>query len=148
MASLSAGRRKARRFGLQAVYQWQLAGGDAHEIEAWFRTENDMHKVDLDYFHQLLKGVIAEVEDLDAALKPVLDRPVKELSQVEKAILRIGVWELLHRPDVPWKVVVNEAIELARLFGAEEAHRYVNGVLDKVARRVRPAEMGRPTRDA
>lgn len=150
MASNAAARRKARRFALQAIYQWQLAEGDAHEIEAWFRVENDMRKVDTDYFHELLKGVIAEAVSLDEALTPLLDRPVKELSQVEKAILRIGAFELLHRPDVPWKVVINEGIELAKLFGAEEAHRYVNGVLDKLARRARPAEtgVGRPTRDA
>lgn len=150
MASSAAARRKARRFALQAIYQWQLAEGEAHEIEAWFRVENDMRKVDTDYFHELLKGVIAEAGSLDEALTPLLDRPVKELSQVEKAILRIGAFELLHRPDVPWKVVINEGIELAKLFGAEEAHKYVNGVLDKLARRARPAEtgVGRPTRDA
>lgn len=150
MASTSAARRKARRFALQAIYQWQLAEGEAHEIEAWFRVENDMRKVDTDYFHELLKGVIAESASLDQALTPFLDRPVKELSQVEKAILRIGAFELQHRPDVPWRVVINEAIELAKLFGAEEAHKYVNGVLDKLARRARPEETGvrRPPRNA
>jgi N utilization substance protein B len=142
MASSAAARRKARRFALQAIYQWQLAEGEAHEIEAWFRVENDMRKVDTDYFHDLLKGVITEAGSLDEALTPLLDRPVKELSQVEKAILRIGAFELLHRPDVPWKVVINEGIELAKLFGAEEAHKYVNGVLDKLARRARPVETG------
>jgi N utilization substance protein B len=144
MSNVSASaRRKARRFAMQAVYQWQLAGAEPSEIEAWFRSENDMRKADTVYFHELLFGVCAGVDELDDALTPALDRPVKELSQVEKSILRLGAFELIHRIDVPWKVVINEAIELAKVFGADDAHKYVNGVLDKVARRVRRAETGR-----
>lgn len=139
-SSSPSARRKARRFALQALYQWQLAGADLSEIELQFRADNDMKKVDREYFHDLLHGVPAHVDTLDEALQPVLDRKVKELSQVEKAILRIGVFELLHRPDVPYRVVVNEGIELAKLFGAEESFKYVNGVLDKIARKHRRLE--------
>ncbi len=135
-----AARRKARRFVVQALYQWQLSGTDLTDIEAQFRAANDMRKVDRDYFHELFHGVPARLSELDEALVPCLDRPVAELSQVEKAILRLGAFELLARQDVPWRVVINEGIELARMFGAEDSFKYVNGVLDKLARRLRPAE--------
>ena len=136
-----AARRKARRFALQGLYQWQLSQASLHEVETQFRAANDMHKVDLEYFHELLHGVPARVEELDALLAPRLDRKVTELSQVEKAILRLGAFELLARVDVPWRVVINEGIELARMFGAEDSFRYVNGVLDSLARELRAAEV-------
>ena len=133
-------RRKARRFALQALYQWQLSGTALNDIEAHFRAVNDMKKVDTDYFHELLHGVPGRVEEIDGLLAPLLDRRVQELSQVEKVILRIGVFELLARIDVPWRVVINEAIELAKLFGAEDSFKYVNGVLDRLSRDVRAVE--------
>ncbi|WP_101675470.1 transcription antitermination factor NusB [Alloalcanivorax mobilis] len=138
--SSPAARRKARRYALQAMYQWQLAGAALSDIEAQFMADNDMKKVDRDYFHALLHGVPADVTALDEALRPFLDRRVEELSQVEKAILRIGAFELKSRIDVPYRVVINEGIELAKVFGAEESFKYVNGVLDKLARRLRSAE--------
>lgn len=134
-------RRKARRFALQALYQWQLAGHPMHEIEAQFRAQNDMKKVDLQYFHDLLHGVPGRLEELDALIAPALDRKVQELSQVEKVILRLGAFELLARLDVPYRVVINEGIELAKLFGADDSFKYVNGVLDKVARKCRQVEI-------
>src|SRR5699024_11474088 len=107
----------------------------------------DMTKVDRRYFHALLHGVPAQVGGLDEALRPFLDRPVQELSQVEKAILRMGAFELKERIDVPYRVVINEGIELAKVFGAEDSFKYVNGVLDKLARRLRSAETAhRPAR--
>ena len=133
-------RRKARRFALQALYQWQLSGNDLSEIEVQFRRDNDMKKVDREYFHALLHGVPAHLDELDDALQPALDRKVSELSQVEKVILRIGAFELLHRVDVPYRVVLNEGIELAKLFGADDSFKYVNGVLDKLARKFRKLE--------
>lgn len=133
-------RRKARRFALQALYQWQLAGGALTDIEAHFLAVNDMKKVDRNYFHDLLHGVPARVDELDATLAPLLDRKVQELSQVEKVILRIGAFELFERQDVPWRVVINEGIELAKVFGAEESFKYVNGVLDRLSRDARQAE--------
>ena len=138
--SSPAARRKARRSALQALYQWQLAGSTLSDIEAQFLAANDMQKVDRTYFHDLLHGVPAEVTGLDEALRPFLDRRVEELSQVEKALLRIGAFELKERLDVPYRVVINESIELAKVFGADDSFKYVNGVLDKLARRLRSAE--------
>src|SRR5699024_1664597 len=132
-----AARRKARRFALRALYQWQLGGGLPGAIEAQFRVDNDMRKVDLAFFHVLLHQVPARVEELDALLTPDLDRQVKELSHIERVVLRMGAYELLARIDVPYRVVINEGIELAKTFGAEGSHRYINGVLDKVARECR-----------
>lgn len=138
----AAGRRKARRFAVQALYQWQMAGADITEIEAWFRSDNDLRKTDTAYFHDLLVGVTGRVAEIDAALAPVLDRAVDSLGQVEKAVLRIGTFELMARVDVPRNVVINEGIELVRLFGAEESFRYINGVLDKLAGHLRASETG------
>ncbi len=138
--SSPAARRKARRYALHALYQWQLAGTTLSDIEAQFLAANDMQKVDRTYFHDLLHGVPAEVAGLDEALRPFLDRRVEELSQVEKALLRIGAFELKERLDVPYRVVINESIELAKVFGADDSFKYVNGVLDKLARRLRSAE--------
>lgn len=138
--STPAARRKARRYTLQALYQWQMAGAALNDIEAQFLADNDMKKVDRAYFHALLHGVPAQVTGLDEALRPFLDRRVEELSQIEKAILRMGAFELKERIDVPYRVVINEAIELAKTFGAEDSFKYVNGVLDKLARRLRSAE--------
>ena len=147
--STPAARRKARRYTLQALYQWQLAGAALNDIEAQFLADNDMKKVDRAYFHALLHGVPAQITALDEALRPFLDRRVEELSQVEKAILRMGAFELKERIDVPYRVVINEAIELAKTFGAEDSFKYVNGVLDKLARRLRSAETAhRPARPA
>ncbi|MDX1803666.1 MAG: transcription antitermination factor NusB [Alcanivorax sp.] len=133
-------RRRARRFTLQALYQWQLAGAAVSDIEAQFLANQDFANTDRQYFHDLLHGVTAMVSELDSLLSPMLDRRVEELSQVEKAILRLGAFELKERVDVPYRVVINEGIELAKVFGAEESFKYVNGVLDKLARQLRYAE--------
>lgn len=126
-----AARRKARRLAIQAVYSWQLSGNSVSEIEAEFLTENDVSKVDVDYFQDLLRGVTGQRENLDQALSPFTDRPFVDLDQIERAILRVAAFELKVRLDVPYKVVMNEAIELAKAFGADDSHRFVNGVLDK-----------------
>lgn len=139
--STPAARRKARRFAMQAIYQWQLSRNDVADIERQFLTDNDMKKVDRQYFHDVLHGVPARLDEIDAALQPALDRPLSEVSQVEKSILRLGAFELLARIDVPWRVVINEGIELAKVFGADDSFKYVNGVLDKVARRLRTVEV-------
>ncbi|MEL0029175.1 MAG: transcription antitermination factor NusB [Perlucidibaca sp.] len=133
-------RRKARRFALQGLYEWQLSGNPAHEIEARYRVENAMHKVDLDYFHELLHRIPVEAEALDALFTPHLDRAFNSLDPVELATLRIGTYELRHRIDVPYRVVINEGIELAKTFGASESHKYINGVLDKLAAELRQRE--------
>ena len=139
--SSPAARRKARRFALQALYQWQVSGSGLADIEAEFRTDNDMSKVDVEYFHDILYGVPKEKSQLDEKIQQFLDRRIDELTPVEMAILRLGAFEMCHRIDVPYKVVINEAIELAKTFGATDGHKYVNGVLDKLAQRERMVEI-------
>ena len=134
-------RRKARRFTVQALYQWQMTGSGLNDIEAEFRTDNDMSKVDMEYFHDILHGVPKSKTDMDAKIEPFLDRRIDELTPVELAILRLGAYEMCHRIDVPYKVVINEAVELAKTFGATDGHKYVNGVLDKLAQRERMVEI-------
>lgn len=137
----SRARSRARRAAMQALYQWQMTGQDADEIAAQFDAEKSLAHADRDYFLDLLRGVPRAVASLDARLEPLLDRPVAQLDGVERAILRIGAYELASRHDVPWRVVIDEAVNLAHRFGAEQSHRYVNGILDGLARRTR-AEAG------
>jgi N utilization substance protein B len=139
--SMSRARRNARRCALQAIYQWQVGGQDVAEIESQFLSGEDITRADAEYFGLLVRGVTARAAELDARLKPFLDRPVEGLDPVELAILRIGAYEFSHHPETPYRVVINEAVELAKDFGAEQSHRYVNGVLDKLARVLRRAEM-------
>jgi len=134
-------RRRARRLLLQALYQWQMSGADAAEIERQFREDPNFARIDAEFFHQILRGVIEHRDELDAFLAPLLDRKVTELDRVELALLRMGVYELKHRPDVPFKVAIDEAVGLARVFGAEQSHKYINGVLDAVARTQRAREV-------
>jgi N utilization substance protein B len=125
---------------VQALYQWQVGGGGSADIRTEFRERDGMNNVDWAYFDALVDGVIREVDSLDTLLTPRLDRAVSSLDPVERAILRLATLELRDHPDVPFRVVINESIELARTFGAEQSHRYVNGVLDALARDVRPRE--------
>ncbi|MGM0629819.1 MAG: transcription antitermination factor NusB [Pseudomonadota bacterium] len=134
-----AARRKARKLAVQAIYSWQLSQNSFSDIEAQFLTENDTSKVDVDYFLELVRGVGGHHRTLDDALEPFLDRPIKELDPIELAVLRLAAYELRERVDVPYKVAINEAIELAKSFGADESHRFVNGVLDKAVDTFRPA---------
>lgn len=140
-AQVLRGRVKARRTAVQALYQWQLSGQDPRAILREFVAEREMLHVDQGYFSEIICEVPARVAELDEALVGVIDRPVKELGPVEHAVLLIGVYELKYRPEVPWRVVINEAVELTKMFGAEQAHKYVNGVLDKIAHRLRAAEI-------
>lgn len=136
-----AARRKARHYAVQALYQWQLAGANIAQIEAEFRADNDMSKVDVEYFHDLLHGVPREKATLDEKVRPLLDRRLDEMTPVELAIVRLGAFEMLHRIDVPYKVVINEAVELTKTFGATDGHKFINGVLDKLAQRERKVEI-------
>jgi N utilization substance protein B len=138
--TLAAERHKARHYAMQALYQWHMAAAPVNQIEAEFRADYDFSHVDLEYFQALLHGVPASVTELEAAFEPLLDRKLDDLGPVERSLLRMGTWELLHRIDVPWKVVINEAVSLAKKFGATDSHKYINGVLDKVARQLRKAE--------
>lgn len=139
--SLTAQRRAARSFALQALYQWQMAGQPVNEIDAQFRVDNDMRNTDVRLFSELLIGVASRKSELDEQFKPFLDRELNDLDPVELAVLRIGAYELTQRMEVPYRVAINESVELAKTFGATESHRYVNGILDKLAQRVRMAEI-------
>lgn len=130
-------RRRARRAALQAIYQWQMTAEELETIAAQFREEKSWQRIDEELFSAHLYGVPGNVASLDAHLQPILDRPIAQLDAVERAILRMGAYELTHREDIPWRVVINECVELAREFGAEQSHRYINGILDKLARRTR-----------
>jgi len=135
-----AARSRARRRALQALYAWQMSGTSMVAIIEQFRSEQDMEIADLDYFEGLLRGVNAHLAELDEGLTPFIDRDIAQVDPIERAALRLGAYELKHRPDVPYRVVLNEAIESTKRFGAEHGHTYVNGVLDKLAAQWRAAE--------
>ena len=130
----------ARQHAVQAIYQWQMTGQDVREIRGQFLSEQDTGKFDAAYFDQLVQGVPSHRDELEQGLGPCLDRSIESVGPVERAILRLGAFELIHHLEVPYKVVINEAVELAKVFGAEQGHRYVNGVLDKLAQTVRESE--------
>ena len=140
--SQAKGRSNARKKAMQALYQWSISGNELKDIEVQFQTEQDMSKVDTDYFHSLLFEVPENLGDLDEKLAPIMtDRIDDELDPVEQAILRISTYELMHRLDVPYQVVIKEAVSLALSFGADQSHKFINGVLDKLAREVRKPEV-------
>ncbi|MFP7722533.1 transcription antitermination factor NusB [Lysobacter sp. A3-1-A15] len=135
-------RSRARRRALQAVYAWQMSGTGVREVIAQFAHEQAKEVADLEYFEDLVRGVDANRKDLDAALAPFLDREIEQVDPIERAVLRLAAYELRQRPDVPYRVVINEAIEIAKRFGAEHGHTYVNGVLDQAAADWRAVEFG------
>jgi len=135
-----AAKRKARRFAVQGIYEWQMSHNPVHEIEARTRADNAMHKVDLGYYHELLTQVVANSASLDELLIPVLDRELTALDGVELATLRLGAYELQEHLEIPYRVVLDEAIELAKHFGGADSHKYINGVLDRLATTLRAAE--------
>ncbi|MEO9945046.1 MAG: transcription antitermination factor NusB [Paraglaciecola sp.] len=133
-------RRLSRELALQAIYSWQMTKNPVEQIELSIVTSNNMQKVDTEYFLELLRNVVKDCAELDKKMKPYLGRLPEELDPVEFAILRIATYELVARIDVPFKVVINEAIELAKSFGAEDSHKFVNGVLDKAIKTLRKDE--------
>lgn len=133
-------RKRARQYLVQALYQWHLNNMSPPDIELQFQEDMDMGRIDRAYFSKLLNKVINEVDVLDEKIIPELDRDISELNPVELAILRMSTYELLHEEDIPFKVIINEALELTKLFGAEEGFKYVNAVLDALAKKVRPSE--------
>lgn len=136
-----ANRHKARKYALQAIYQWEFTKASPTQIDLEFRANNDMSKTDVDYFSELLHGVIKHSTQIDTQIAEVLDRPIHDLNPVELAVLRISVYELLYRLDVPYKVIINEALRITKAFGSSEGFKYVNGVLDTLARKVRSLEV-------
>lgn len=133
-------RSRSRRRALQAIYAWQINHANERDLIAQFAHEQAHEVADLEYFEDLVRGVLRHVAELDAALAGHLDRGVDEVDAIERAALRIAAYELLHRPDVPYRVVINEAIDSTKRFGSEHGHTYVNGVLDKAAAVLRSTE--------
>lgn len=134
-------RHKAREAAVQALYQWQLTQQAPEQIENHFILDHEMNGVDLEYFHHLVREVPRHLHELDDHISPYLDRAVGEVDPVERAILRLGAYEFEFQPEIPYKVILNEAVELAKTFGAEHGHKYVNAILDKVAAELRAKEV-------
>jgi len=135
-------RRRSREIALQGLYEWLIAGSDAGVIDAHMREQEGFDKCDAVHFDALLHGCIRDAATLDAVLSRHVDRPTNELSPIEHGVLLVGAYELKNCIDVPYKVAINEAVELAKSFGGTDGHKYVNGVLDKAAAELRPAEVG------
>lgn len=136
-------RRLSRLISVQGLYQWLLAGEEPGAIEAFARESEDFAQADEAYFKDCFYGVLRQAEALQADILPVLDRPLAQVSPVEQAILLLGAYELKSHPEVPFRVVINEGVELAKSLGGNEGHRYINGVLDRLSGQLRPDEVSR-----
>ncbi len=140
--SVSIGaRQRARRLALQAVYQWLIAETDSAALIEQFLDDDMMERADADYFRRLVLGVLQAVPDLEALFTGFLDRPLEQLDPIEHAVLLVSCFELEHCPELPYRVAINEAVELTKTYGATDSHRYINGVMDKLARQIRKVEM-------
>src|SRR6266705_2105562 len=139
---MKSGRRRAREFALQGLYQWLLARTAPNVIRTQLAESGGFAKCDTEFFDALWQGVTGEFDTLIAAFAPYLDRAPEQLSPIEKAVLAIGAWELLRAPGIPYRVAINEAVELAKAYGGTDGYKYVNGVLDKLAVATRAAEVG------
>jgi N utilization substance protein B len=133
-------RHRAREFALQGLYQWLLNNEPAATVITNIRSAHGFEKADGDYFRELLNGAIAQSVELRELIAPTVDRPVTELSPIEHAVLLLGAWELKNKIEIPYRVVINEAVELTKSFGGIDGHKYVNGVLDRLAGKLRPDE--------
>jgi len=140
---MSKARSRARRLAMQGLYEWQLSENAPAVILKTCLEEQNIKNVDTEYLEELLLSIPRKQQEIDNTFQPYVDRPIEEIDPIELSILRLATYELLHRIDVPYRVVINEAIELAKSFGAEAGHRYVNGILDKVAAEVRKDETKR-----
>ena len=138
---MSKKRSRARALATQALYQWQVSAKDPQEILAFFLEEHQRSKFHKAYFETLFSGVTRDVTLLDEQILTIIDRKVEELDYVERAILRLSTYELINSLDVPYKVVINEGVELAKTFGADQSHKYINAVLDKLVRQLRCLEV-------
>jgi transcription antitermination protein NusB len=139
--SAKPGRSRAREFALQGLYQFLVGGNDAESIDAFTRGLSGFHKADSVHYDALLHGCVNEAADLDELIVPLLDRKLAEISPIEHAVMWIGAWEFRHAPDVPWRVVLNECIELAKEFGGTDGHKFVNAVLNGLAPKLRATEV-------
>jgi N utilization substance protein B len=138
---MSQAKTNARKCAVQALYQWQMSGDSLNHIEAYFVEESHLKGAQKSYFSELFHGVPKQLNIIDAALSEFVDRPVEKIDPVERAILRIGVYELTNRLETPYKVIINEGVNLAKEFGAEGSHKYINGILDKVCQKQRAVEI-------
>lgn len=136
-----ATRSRARRLAMQGLYEWQMSGNQVERIAAQYVVEKDMRNLDEAYFRELLTQAVAHAAEMDQQIAAHIDRKYEEIDPVEKAILRLGAYELAHRLDIPYKVVINEAVELAKTFGADQSHKFINGVMDKLAAELRKVEV-------
>ena len=136
------GKRRARRLALQALYQWLMSNTELSEIEAQFRAINNMDKVDVEYFCRLLYGVPEQLKRIEDAFTPLLDRPIHTLNPIELTVLRLSSFELFNCMEIPYRVVLDESVSLAREFGSQDGHKYVNGILNNLAKEVRATEIG------
>lgn len=134
-------RHHARSYAVQAIYQWQISGNELRDIEHDFISRHIDRALDMDYFKELLHTIPQKQEDIDQTMKPFLGRSLQSIDPVELAVLRIAVYELLERPDVPYRVIINEALELTKQFGSIEGYKFVNGILDQVAKKCREIEV-------
>jgi transcription antitermination protein NusB len=137
---MSQAKTNARKAAVQALYQWQMTGQSLSDIESQFVEEDRLKDAQKNYFYELFQGVSTHLEVIDQTLAEFVDRPVDTIDPVERAILRLGVYEMLHRLDMPFRVILNESINLAKYFGADGSHKYVNGILDKIAQKKRTVE--------
>jgi N utilization substance protein B len=138
---MSKARSLARKRAVQALYMWEMSNINLSDIDQQFVLEHDMSKVDLKYFHELLHKIPAHVDEIDNDILGLIDRAFEEVDPVERAVMRLGVYELRYRPDIPYKVVINESVEIAKTFGAEDGYKYVNSILDGVAKKLRAVEV-------
>ncbi len=135
-------RTRARRSIVQAYYQLQIGKQPFKDILNEFETDrSELKKADIDYFKSVFRGMVEAADMLDGYIEPLIDRPVRELDPVERAVLHLGCYELLYCPDIPWRSIINEAVELARMFGAEQSHKYINGILDRLAHQIRSTDI-------
>ncbi len=134
-------RHNARRYVVQAMYQWQIADTSVTDLETEFLRHHIDKQLDMDYFKELIHGIPHHQHELDQAMQPFLGRSLQEIDPVELAVLRLGIYELLKRPDVPYRVVINEALQLTKKFGSVEGYKFVNSILDRVAKKTRSAEI-------
>jgi len=134
-------RSRARRLAMQGLYEWQMSGNTIDSIISQYAVDEQMRNVDEAYFRELSNGVVEHAGELDEKISAYISRPYNEIDPVEKAVLRLGTYELQHKPEVPYRVVINEAVELAKTFGAEASHKFINGVMDKLAAELRSIEM-------
>lgn len=138
---MSKKRSLARSHATQAIYQWQVTGDSVTDVINHFLAEQNSKKFEVDYFRDLVNGVTANLDELDNMLTPLLDRAIESVDLVERAVLRLGAYELAKHPEVPYRVIINESVELAKIFGADQGHKYINGVLDKLATKLRAVEV-------